>query len=249
MTGIGPGTYEYFYAREGGGQQFVRDAHSIYLEALAEMGPLGLILVLALILGPLGLAVALALRRGLDERRGLIAAAGAGMAAFAVGAGIDWAWEVTVLPVMFFVLAAAVLGRYAASDEPDEVLARNVPAPGLGRPHPGGRCRAVVMIVLIGVPLIATQDYRSSQASVRAGDLQTALDAGRIRFGPPAVLGFGQGPDRAGPPTHGPGPRGDRLRPRSDGGGVRQLAELVRPRTDPRGFLAAGIRRGLPEGA
>jgi O-antigen ligase len=61
VTGIGPGAFEYWWAREGNGVQFVRDAHSVYFEALAEMGPVGFVLVLALVLGPIVWCVRLAL--------------------------------------------------------------------------------------------------------------------------------------------------------------------------------------------
>ena len=174
LTGTGPGTFEYFWAREGEGRQFVRDGHSIYLEGYAEMGPLGFLLAIGLVLGPLGIAIALALRRGPDERRGLIAAAGAGMAAFAIGAGIDWAWELTVLPVMFFILTAGVLGAYAWSDEEDDAPVQNSP-PGWAARIPVA-VGSLVMIALIAIPLAATMDYRSSQASVRDGNLEKALE-------------------------------------------------------------------------
>jgi len=182
LTGIGPGTYEYWYAREGSGYQFVRDAHSIYLESLAEMGPVGLILVLALVLGPLGMAVALALKQGSDRRRGLAAAAAAGMVAFAVAAGIDWAWEMTVLPVMFFVLAAGILGPESAAARPSEIAVGSSPG---GTPLnwavripilAGG----LAAIALIAVPLAATNAFRDSQAAFRAGDVEQSLDDARL---------------------------------------------------------------------
>lgn len=168
VTGIGPGTYEYWWAREGRGQQFVRDAHSIYLEGLAEMGPVGLLLVLALVLGPIGLAVRLALKRETDEEAGLIAAAAAGMVAFAVAAGIDWAWELTVLPAIFLILAAAVAG---AGSGPGVSFGRSSRIPAV--------VTAVLMIALIAVPLAGTMLYRDSQSSVVAGDLEGALDQAR----------------------------------------------------------------------
>ena len=186
LTGIGPGTFEYWYARDGGGQQFVRDAHSIYLESLAEMGPVGLILVLALILGPLGMAAALALKRGSEARRGLAAAAAAGMAAFAVAAGIDWAWEMTVLPVMFFVLAAGIVGAESGylifpktTVLPETSVLKSAPPRGTTS---GWRARipvavgALVAIALIAVPLAATTAFRDSQTAVRAGKIEQSLD-------------------------------------------------------------------------
>ena len=45
--GIGPGSFEFYWAREGDDPQFLRDAHSLYLEQLAELGIPGLLLLLA----------------------------------------------------------------------------------------------------------------------------------------------------------------------------------------------------------
>ena len=45
LTGSEPGTYELFYAREGERPGFVRDAHSLFLETLAELGIVGLLLI------------------------------------------------------------------------------------------------------------------------------------------------------------------------------------------------------------
>jgi hypothetical protein len=170
LTGIGPGTFEYFWARNGQGEQFVRDAHSIYLENLAEMGPVALLLVIALILGPIAISAQRSFRRLDDERSALLAAAAAGMAAFAVAAAVDWAWEMTVLPVAFFALAAAALGA---------------PVVGRGRQadqrpfSTGNRVIVAVLCLLaisvIAVPLISTERYRSSQELVRRGDLAGAL--------------------------------------------------------------------------
>ena len=40
-NGIGPGTFEFWWARHGSYSGFVRNAHSLYLESLAELGILG----------------------------------------------------------------------------------------------------------------------------------------------------------------------------------------------------------------
>ncbi|MQA76552.1 MAG: hypothetical protein GEU88_19890, partial [Solirubrobacterales bacterium] len=52
LTGIGPGTYEFFWAREGTLPTSIRDAHSLYLETFAELGIIGLALVLAVVASP-----------------------------------------------------------------------------------------------------------------------------------------------------------------------------------------------------
>ena len=52
LIGIGPGTFEFCWAREGSLPAFVRDAHSLYFETLAELGIVGLLLILALVVVP-----------------------------------------------------------------------------------------------------------------------------------------------------------------------------------------------------
>ncbi len=174
LTGIGPGTYEFWYAREGDGQQFVRDAHSLYLEALAEIGPIGFLLVLALVSGPILFGGAMALRRGSDERRSLIAAAVAAMAAFAVAAGIDWVWELTVIPVVFAVLVAAVFGPSAQSRRGRRTSRFDSPPTGGGF-RVGVGLASLLALAIIFIPLQGTNELRSSQELFRAGDLEGAL--------------------------------------------------------------------------
>lgn len=175
LTGIGPGTFEYWWAREGGGTQFVRDAHSLYLEALAEMGPVGFLLVLALILTPIGIAGTRAVRRGSDGRRARLAAAAAAMLAFAVAAGIDWAWEMTVLPVLFLILAAAVFGPDGESRR-GRKSSRFTPVPFDLKTRLACCLAAGIALIAVANPLAATQMVRESQELFREGDLESALD-------------------------------------------------------------------------
>ena len=102
---------------EGSLPTFVRDAHSLYFETVAELGIVGLLLIGGLIVVVLGTGATRALRRGPPERRGYIAAATAGCFAFATAASVDWVWEVAVVPAAFFLLSAAVLAADTA-DEP-----------------------------------------------------------------------------------------------------------------------------------
>ena len=175
LTGLGPGAYEYWWSRNGTGPGFVRDAHSLYLEGFAELGVPGLLLTLGLVLFPIGLAVRRAVRDADDDRRPAFAAAAAGMAAFAVAAGLDWAWELTVLPVIFFVLAAAVCGASS------EIRTGRLNGPGLRLPfllpaRIGIGLFAVVAVVVIAVPMIGKQRVDDSQELYRAGDLNGALE-------------------------------------------------------------------------
>jgi O-Antigen ligase len=102
LGGSGAGTYDLAWAAYGDLARWgeALDAHSLYLETLAELGIVGLVLVLAL-LAP---AVA-ALRR---KRLPLGSSASvAGAVAFLVHAGLDWDWEFPAVTVVGIACLAA----------------------------------------------------------------------------------------------------------------------------------------------
>ena len=80
----------------------VRDAHSLYLEVLAELGPIGLILVLAVLVPPLVASVR-------SPGAGVAPIAAAAYAAFLVHAGLDWDWEVPATTLAALACGAALL--------------------------------------------------------------------------------------------------------------------------------------------
>jgi O-antigen ligase len=103
FLGSGAGTFGLYWARSGdvatwGG---ALDAHSLYLEALAELGPLGLALLAAFLLYPFR---ALAVNR----RAPYMPVAASAYAAFLVHAGLDWDWEMPVVVVAGLACAAAL---------------------------------------------------------------------------------------------------------------------------------------------
>ncbi len=173
LTGIGPGTFEFWWSREGTLPNFfVRDAHNLYLETLAELGIPGLALLLSA-LGAIFVVGLGKLRRSQAYERALLAAALAAAAAFVTAAAIDWVWELTVLPVAFLLLTGAVLRTSAGQAQ---------------RPvTPGGKtwqrialaAIAVVALAVIAVPTLAVRDVRDSQADARSGQLGSALDAAK----------------------------------------------------------------------
>jgi hypothetical protein len=103
LLGTGAGTFGHYWVRFGKPLEFggALDAHSLYVESLAELGPLGLLLVAAFLLTPL---------RGVIRRRGVayVPAAAGAYAAFLVHAGLDWDWEVPAVVVAALCCAAAV---------------------------------------------------------------------------------------------------------------------------------------------
>lgn len=179
LTGIGPGTYEFWWSRDARDPEYVRDAHSLYLEQLAELGLPGLLLIVALLVA-LG-AAALRARAGL-RRPGDIGASVAMTAAFAVflvNAGVDWVWEETAVAALGVgAIAIAAAGGYSRP--------RGWSRSGAMRPA----VRACLVAVAIAaaalqVPaLVSEERIRASQAAARDGNLansralaEDALDA------------------------------------------------------------------------
>jgi hypothetical protein len=103
--GTGAGTYEHEWSRERPGPGIVRDAHSLFIETLGELGIVGLgLLVIAL-----GALLAGLARRSRGPDRGVPAAALAVTVAWVAHAGVDWDWELTAVSIWVFGLGAAVL--------------------------------------------------------------------------------------------------------------------------------------------
>ncbi len=118
LGGTGAATFGRYWASSGKALDMggALDAHSLYLETLAELGPLGLLLLLAMLLAPL--------RGALARRRApYVPAAVAAYAAFLVHAGLDWDWELPSVVVAALCCAGAVT---AAELEPGRPLGRAV---------------------------------------------------------------------------------------------------------------------------
>jgi hypothetical protein len=167
LEGIGPGTYEYWWAQNGSLATFVRDAHSLPIETLAELGPVGFLLIVGFITGIL--VVGVGRSRQVGEARPWLVACCAASAAFAAAASIDWVWEVAVIPVVFLLLAAAILGFGADSDGSRSMFVTRA-AMALG---------ALAAIGAIAIPLAGASALRESQAEARSGNLRGALTDAR----------------------------------------------------------------------
>jgi O-antigen ligase len=85
-----------------------RDAHSLYLETLAELGPVGLALLLIVLGAPLA-----ALPRA---RSPAVPAAAGAYIAYLVHAGVDWDWEMPAVTLAALLCGAAL---FAASRRED----------------------------------------------------------------------------------------------------------------------------------
>src|SRR5207244_10052878 len=102
VLGAGAGSYERYWVRDRPNAFFARDAHNLYLEVLAELGPIGLLLLCVALGTPLVAAVRL-------RRRPLVAAVAAAYVAFLLHAAIDWDWEMTGLTITALLCGAALV--------------------------------------------------------------------------------------------------------------------------------------------
>ncbi|MGI8461914.1 MAG: O-antigen ligase family protein [Solirubrobacterales bacterium] len=170
--GIGPGTFEFWWAREGDPDAaiFIRDAHSLYLETLAELGPVGLLLVLALIVTLLIGGIRSTLRSRADERTP-IAAATAACFVFAAAAAVDWVWELAALPAAFLLLASVATGERPAPGGAPAI------APMRSRALTAGL--AVVALIAIAIPYAGTTLVDQSRESASEDRLDDALAEAR----------------------------------------------------------------------
>ena len=111
LLGSGAGSFEQHWLRERPGAAKVRDAHNLYLETLAELGPLGLVLLLVALCAPLAAA-------SRARAHPLVPGAAAAYAAVVAHAAIDWDWELPAVMLIALTCAGAVL-VVARGDRPD----------------------------------------------------------------------------------------------------------------------------------
>ncbi len=170
VHGIGAGNYELYWNAHPEGPVAIRNAHSLYLETLAELGPLGLGLLVAFLL-----AAPLALRRQWRARRSDELAATYGLVvAGAISAAVDWTFQLPAvfLPVVVGVSALCVAAPAAASS---------------GGAGPRARFAATAALILIGwaavwggaVTVLTERALSESRSAVGRGDLAGAASAAR----------------------------------------------------------------------
>ena len=111
VNGIGSGSFASEWRRKRGSDQPAQDAHSLYLETLAELGLVGAA-ALGLFLAAVVAGIVRAART--VPRDPLVAAAAAVLGAFAIHLALDWDWEMPAVSLIPLALAAAVLQRRAA---------------------------------------------------------------------------------------------------------------------------------------
>lgn len=174
LGGIGAGAYEFAWERRRSIEQPLHDAHSLYLEAFAELGLVGGLLVLGLVGGLLWTGFS-AWRAAGGPQRDLYAALLATMLAFAVGAGIDWFWEIAGLGAVFFLAAGVLVAARCRQLAPGPVAA------GAGEENRrfglavAGLAGAWISAVALIGPLLLERELSASRSAAAAGDVAGAV--------------------------------------------------------------------------
>jgi tetratricopeptide (TPR) repeat protein len=133
----------------------VRDAHSLLLETLAELGPLGLALVLAIALVPLGAALR-------AKTTPLVPALAGAWAAYLAHASLDWDWEMPTLTLLGLACAGAIAGA-----PPGRIRVGN-------RTYAAAAAAALLLSILAAVSLLGHRSLAAADAALAAGELDRA---------------------------------------------------------------------------
>jgi O-Antigen ligase len=102
ILGQGSGTFEYLWYERRPTDLVVRDGHSLYAETFAELGVVGIVLLLSALVLPL--VAALRARRGR-----LVAAAIGAFVAWCAAASVDWHWEMVAVTMTALLAGCAAL--------------------------------------------------------------------------------------------------------------------------------------------
>lgn len=167
LAGQGAGTYEAWWAQHGSIDWFVRNAHSLWLETLGELGIVGLVLLAGAFAAGL-VAGAGRLRGAPEDERTAIAALLAVVVAFAVGAAVDWVWQIPAVAALAVVSLGLLVGP----------ATRAHAGPARPRTAFGPRAAIVLLawgaIVAAAIPFLAANEIRGSQHAAARGDLGEA---------------------------------------------------------------------------
>jgi O-antigen ligase len=175
VLGNGAGTYVFSWDQLRSIDLPVRDAHSLYLQAFAELGVIGGLLVLALV-GTLLWFGFSAWRNAQPPQREAYGALFAAMLTFAVSAAIDWFWEIAALGGVFFLAAAVLIAARCAQLSEARSTGEATP-----REHRFGLAVAglatawIAAIALIG-PLLVDREINASQSAAASGNLSSAVE-------------------------------------------------------------------------
>jgi hypothetical protein len=157
LLGSGAGSYEEYWLGHRPTPLRVRDAHNLYLETAAELGPVGLALLVV------GLAAPLVALRG-ARRHPLVPALAGAYAGYLAHAAFDWDWEVPAVTLSALLCGTAIL-----------VLARTGGERRLPRSVRMGGLSAVVLALAVAfLGLVGNIELSRSGDAARHGSWSAA---------------------------------------------------------------------------
>ncbi len=186
VVGIGAGNYELWWNQHHTIDVITIDAHSLYLQTLAELGILGILLLLGFLGTALYAGWRAVVRR--PDVGGGGEVMGAALAVFLAGltsAAFDWTWQLPAAFVTVIMMAALLSGP---ASQPVAVVAE----PGASRLMPRWRARggqyglgvatllcAWVAIWVAADQLVASIQLDSSRTALANGDFESAAQSAR----------------------------------------------------------------------
>jgi len=175
LAGNGAGAYQFSWVKLRSLATPVHNAHSLYLEAFAELGLIGGLLVLGMV-GFLLWTGLSAWRHSSGIARERNAALLAAALAVAVGMGIDWFWEIAALGAVFFLASGALLAARCGQLASARAGANGRgESSGIGFAIGGLAVAWITALALIG-PLLVDREIDSSQAAAAEGDFGVAVE-------------------------------------------------------------------------
>jgi hypothetical protein len=179
VLGHGAGTYRISWHLLRHNSVTNLDAHSLYLQAFAELGAVGGLLVLAMIGALIGIGV-MAWRGARGRRRDLYAALLGVSAAFAVASAIDWFWQIAVMGMVFFLATAVLTAARCAQLSKVRVAQNGHQGPRrYGLAILGLALAWLAALALIG-PLLVDRQIHSSNAAVADGNFPNAVSDAEV---------------------------------------------------------------------
>jgi hypothetical protein len=163
VRGSGAGSFEEWWARHRPLPSKARDAHSLFLEQLAELGAVGLLLVVV----ALGTPFVTAWR---TRAHPFAPIAFGGFVAFLVHAGMDWDWEMPAVTMCGLAFAGSI---FAAAKREEDAIVRMAPARLVGV------CLLLVAGALAFVAMNGNRALAQARSAANADDMAAATGHAR----------------------------------------------------------------------
>jgi O-antigen ligase len=179
IAGHGAGTFQFSWNQDRPLAMVVHNAHSLYLQAFAELGIVGGVLTLGMVLFLLWTGFG-AWRAATGRQRELYAVLLSVSFAFALGAAFDWFWQIAGVGAVFFLatgaLVAARCGQVWRARAADGERARGEgQAPRYGLVIAGLAVAWLSMLALIG-PLLVDHEIGDSTTAAENGNIPNAIE-------------------------------------------------------------------------